>query len=217
MRSLGRVLEFHPPVVDPVLAKCDVDPAADRVVGRSATVTAPVHPQSNDSVDGLENFDLTSMGVDVGADLVECELDHAVDRRDIDVDAEAVRGQQLPDDGVERGLFEEDLAPPLANHLDEPSEALPMEDVQPVEQLLDLSLDGWVVSLEEPARQLRDVIEDLAVAELAIAHECSSTSARTISKTLPTACSTGSEKPQPKSRSAGSTSMIKVSSVITSQ
>ena len=106
--------------------------------------------------------------------------------------------------------FQQDLATPFANHLDQATDTVGVEDVDPVEHLGCGVGNVLVVVLGQAFSQLADQRQDLGKLEafVAPAHRSDLTRASTSS----TVASTVSVNPSPKPSSSGSTSITTVSS-----
>ena len=184
--------------------------------------------QPDDTIGDVDRFHVSTVRVEVRADLAKRSLDRDPSRLYIRRVTKSVSVQQLSGNRVRGDGLEQHITPPLPQHLNETADAVGMEDIDPVEQLdnrlrhrrvvMTCQLFGqlgntrqYLVELK-PLRGTVPIRSMTAVPGARLIINTHATSALTRASTSSTVASTASENPRPKVSSSGSTSITTVSS-----
>lgn len=107
----------------------------DRGIRCGTSVAASVELQPDDTVLEMHNFHVATVGVQVGTHFGERCLDAYSCGIEVGVVTQPVGVEQGSSNRIGGNGFEEDVATPFAKHLDQSSNAVGMEDVDPIEHL----------------------------------------------------------------------------------
>ncbi len=136
MRGSGDLLRLQPTEVVPVRSQCQFDTFGECGCGGAAAIARPVELEPDHPVCDGDDFHVATVAGEVRAYFGQGGLHRALRSTQVGMRAQPICAEQQTGNRVARHAVEEDLSAPLADHFDKRSDALQVERVDPIQQLL---------------------------------------------------------------------------------